>query len=89
MTRPLSPAAQAVINEAAKAVLAHPRLNLEHIAAAAICAAADQVVSQDGWIGLHPEAAETYNVVRSELLAIATELDPPSSDEDLSTNSHP
>ena len=43
----LSPAAQAVLNAAAKAVLAHPRLNLEHIAAAALCAAADQVVPEE------------------------------------------
>jgi hypothetical protein len=39
----LSPAAQAVLNRTAEQVLADRRINMEHIAAAALRAAADQV----------------------------------------------
>jgi hypothetical protein len=40
----LSPATQAVINSTAEQVLADRRIKMEHIAAAALRAAADQVV---------------------------------------------
>jgi hypothetical protein len=46
-----------------------------HQVAAAIRAAADGVVPVDGWVGLHPEAVETYKEIRRELLAIAAELE--------------
>jgi hypothetical protein len=82
----LSPAAQAVLDAAAKAVLAHPRLNLEHIAAAALCAAADQVVPKENepieppgyGSGREPPgyvADWTRWSIRRDLLAIAAELE--------------
>jgi hypothetical protein len=45
------------------------------IAAAALRAAADQVVPVDGWIGRHPEAVDTCQDIRAELLTLATELE--------------
>jgi hypothetical protein len=77
----LSPAAQAVLDAAAKAVLAHPRLNLEHIAAAALCAAADQVVPDEGHaLPIHISSAEWIRFderkkLRVKLLALAAELE--------------
>ena len=74
MTKPLSPAAQNVINVTAEQVLADRRINMEHIAAAAMRAAADQVVPE-------PQGDPTtwtqcaFLGVREDLLAIAAELD--------------
>ena len=62
MTRPLSPAAQAVLAAPTRA--------------AALRALADQVVDGEvGWVGRHPEAVETYLEIRAEILAIAAELE--------------
>jgi hypothetical protein len=63
----LSRAAQAVINSTAEQVLADRRINMEHIAAAALQAAADQVVPFSG--------SRKNNEIRFELLAIAAELE--------------
>lgn len=63
----LSPAAQAVITATAEQVLADRRINMEHIAAAALRAAADQVVPANG--------SRRNNEIRAELLAIAAELE--------------
>jgi hypothetical protein len=76
----LSPAAQAVLDAAAKAVLAHPRLNLEHIAAAALRAAADQVVPEEQTIPDGDLTEQAYRSderagVRRDTLAIAAELE--------------
>jgi hypothetical protein len=70
----LSPATQAVINSTAEQVLADRRIKIEHIAAAALRAAADQVVPE-------PQGDPTtwtqcaFLGVREDLLAIATELE--------------
>jgi hypothetical protein len=78
MTTPLSPAAQAVL-DAVEDDCIHPT-DRRRIAAAALRAAADQVVpdepdymraavpSTDWW--------DKHDSIRSELLAIAAELDP-------------
>jgi hypothetical protein len=77
----LSPAAQAVLDAAAKAVLAHPRLNLEHIAAAALRAAADRITDDQILDGLSGEDGEGWqlieerNLISADLLAIAAELE--------------
>jgi hypothetical protein len=63
----LSPQAQAVINATAEQVLADRRINMEHITAAALRAAADQVVPANG--------SRRNNEIRAELLAIAAELE--------------
>jgi hypothetical protein len=63
----LSRAAQAVINSTAEQVLADRRIKIEHIAAAALQAAADQVVPFSG--------SRKNNEIRFELLAIAAELE--------------
>ena len=71
----LSPAAQAVMIAATNGnfnVVNDPVY--KQCIAAALRAAADQVVPKDGWVGLHPEAVETYKEIRHELLAIAAEL---------------
>jgi hypothetical protein len=72
----LSPAAQAVLDAAAKAVLAHPRLNLEHIAAAALCAAADRTMDLIGDV-CHPKYMEGIEAASDFLEHLAAELDPP------------
>jgi len=56
----LSPAARAVLNRTAEQVLADRRINMEHIAAAALRAAADHLGSCNA---------------STELLAIAAELE--------------
>jgi len=77
----LSPAAQAVINATAERVLADRRINMEHIAAAALRAAADQVVPIPPMIvqgGRTYEEAWTETVkdsIRQKLFAIAAELE--------------
>jgi hypothetical protein len=48
---------------------------MESVACIVLRAAADEVVPVDGWVGLHPEAVETYKEIRRELLAIAAELE--------------
>jgi hypothetical protein len=68
MTKPLSPAAQNVINVTAEQVLADRRINMEHIAAAALRAAADQVVPVD-------RGSRRQCNIRAKLLAIAAELE--------------
>jgi hypothetical protein len=81
MTTPLSPAAQAVLNRTAEQVLADRRINMEHIAAAALRAAADQVVPEENvddadYHCLYAKwAAEGKQEVRDEMLAIAAELE--------------
>jgi hypothetical protein len=75
----LSPAAQAVINSTAEQVLADRRIKMEHIAAAALRAAADQVVPKDAaphW-DTHADWAKwrARDDVRDQLLAIAAELE--------------
>jgi len=62
MSKPLSPVPQEVINATAKQVLADGRINLEHIAAAALRALAEQAGSAKHW---HV----------NEILAIADELE--------------
>jgi hypothetical protein len=83
MTKPLSPAAQNVINVTAEQVLADRRINMEHIAAAALRAAADQVVphlEEPDW-GAHNngycdiELYTDHQRKRAQLLAIADELE--------------
>jgi hypothetical protein len=68
----LSPQAQAVLD-------AHQSTSVRPVATAQIAAAlravADEVVTEDGWIGLHPEAVETYKEISRDILAIADELD--------------
>jgi hypothetical protein len=81
MTTPLSPAAQAVLNEVLYQMCAgESESYAANIAAAIVRAAADQVVpdepdymraaipSTDWW--------DKHDSIRSELLAIAKELDP-------------
>ena len=72
MTKPLSPAAQAVL-DAAINVAESP--DAEAIAAAALKAAADQVAPSDAMEPRNyiPMALECQRI-RAELLAIATEL---------------
>ena len=67
MTKPLSSAAQNVINVTAEQVLADRRINMEHIAAAALRAAADQLAYAD--------SEGTQFIYAPELLAIADELE--------------
>jgi hypothetical protein len=62
-----SPAAQAVINSTAEQVLADRRIKIEHIAAAALQAAADQVVPVD-------RGSRRQCNIRAKLRAIAAEL---------------
>lgn len=80
----LSPAAQAVINATAERVLADRRINMEHIAAAALRAAADQVVPagqsterRAGGLGPGDRVWDdrTAAICRRKLLAIAAELE--------------
>jgi hypothetical protein len=79
----LSRAAQAVINSTAEQVLADRRIKIEHIAAAALRAAADQVVphlEEPDW-GAHNngycdiELYTDHQRKRAQLLAIAAELE--------------
>ena len=72
MTKPLSPAAQAVYN----AVLEICPAPADEIAAAALRAAADQVAPSDAMEPRNslPMAIECQRI-RAELLAIAAELD--------------
>jgi hypothetical protein len=74
--QPLSAAAQAVINSTAEQVLTDRRIKMEHIAAAALRAAADQVAPSDAMEPRNnlPMAVECQRI-RAELLAIAAELD--------------
>ena len=69
---PLSPAAK-VVDIAIYGLGLHA--NRRQIAAAALRAAADEVLPEDGWVGLHPEAVETYKETSRDFLAIAAELD--------------
>jgi hypothetical protein len=73
--QPLSPAAQAVLDATWREMDYAPRRHLQWAAAAALQAAADQVVPEDGdpIYGLTPARAERQ-VVRRKLLAIAAEL---------------
>ena len=67
MTKPLSPAAQNVINVTAEQVLADRRINMEHIAAAALRAAADQV--EQKLRGFSREACQEIRAIAAELEA--------------------
>ncbi|MGA0336733.1 MAG: hypothetical protein ACO3LD_10805 [Luminiphilus sp.] len=70
----LSPAAQAVLDAAIK-VAESP--NAEAIAAAALEAAADQVVPEEIWLGTEETCYAYYcqrSITRRQLLAIAAEL---------------
>jgi len=79
----LSPAAQAVLNKTAEQVLADRRINMEHIAAAALRAAADQVVphiEEPDWgacnyMKCDIELYTDHQRKRAQLLAIAAELE--------------
>jgi len=75
----LSPAAQAVLNRTAEQVLADRRINMEHIAAAALRAAAEQVVPEETvpvqrQLGIDYACWQRQDT-RSKLLALATELE--------------
>jgi hypothetical protein len=69
----LSPAAQAVLDAAMQYEI-NPECYSREIAAAALRAAADQVVPYDDLKGSDPDAW-TRDDIRRELLAIATELE--------------
>jgi hypothetical protein len=76
----LSPAAQAVINSTAEQVLADRRIKMEHIAAAALRAAADQVVPDkcppiEDFNEFDQGYAVAHITHRQTLLDIATELE--------------
>ena len=82
----LSPAAQAVINRTAEQVLADRRIKIEHIAAAALRAAVEQVVPSDEREPYVPDYPDSNQIapwhewmerkrISAELLAIATELE--------------
>jgi len=76
----LSPAAQAVINSTAEQVLADRRIKMEHIAAAALRAAADQVVPDkcppiEDFNEFDRGYAVAHLTHRQNLLAIAAELE--------------
>ena len=76
----LSPAAQAVINATAEQVLADRRIKLEHITAAALRAAADQVVPEEELImnargTRHWHRAIQRAETRAAFFAIADELE--------------
>lgn len=79
MAEHLSPAAQAVVDTAAQSIVAHPRLSLDHMVAAALEAAADQVVPEQALEDVpgrfvngccHARLQDT----RAKFLAIAAEL---------------
>jgi hypothetical protein len=75
----LSPAAQNVINVTAEQVLADRRINMEHIAAAALRAVADQVVPKTPSPSYPDDfesgAYEANQWARMRLLSIAAELE--------------
>jgi len=74
----LSTAAQAVINSTAEQVLADRRIKMEHIAAAALRAAADQVVPEEPLNGGDQRwmfERDARQASRRKLLTIADELE--------------
>jgi hypothetical protein len=76
MTKPLSPAAQAVLDATYVEMDYAPRRHVRWAAAAALKAAADQVAPSDAMEPRNylPMAIECQRI-RSELLAIAAELE--------------
>jgi hypothetical protein len=75
MTKPLSPAAQAVLDAAMASAVQNLHGTYERDIAAAIRAAVDQVVPQRCFV---PDFEKTLEgLIRTELLAIADELEAP------------
>jgi hypothetical protein len=81
MTEPLSPAAQAVLDAAFSAYWSAEQEapnDEQMIAAAAVKAAADQVVPEETWLGTEEPCYAYYRQrcnTRRDLLAIAAELE--------------
>jgi len=81
MTSPLSPAAQAVLDAAFSAYWSAEQEapnDEQMIAAAAVKAAADQVVPEETWLGTEEPCYAYYRQrcnTRRDLLAIAAELE--------------
>jgi hypothetical protein len=74
MAKPLSPAAQAVLDAARRQLDIEWRF-ADAVAAAVLCAAADQVVPESRFGPPENAAAAQREITRSELLAIAAELE--------------
>ena len=81
MSRPLSPAAQAVLDAAVANT--EPDCDTQHLIAAALRALADQVVPEEDWpdqsVGfanwnLATERCEQHKDIRGKILAIVAEL---------------
>jgi hypothetical protein len=80
----LSPAAQAVLDAAMASAIQNLHGTYERDIAAALRAAADQVVPEQKPWNRTSHASAAKHQARCELLAIAAELDPPLRDEVLS-----
>jgi hypothetical protein len=74
----LSPAAQAVLDAAYREMDYAPRRHVQWVTAAALRAAADQVVPEETWLETKEPCYAYYcqrSITRRQLLAIADELE--------------